>query len=61
MRHPETGYLGYKSAEEFVVDLGLQSEAVPAAYAKRLSRNLGLFLEQVAQNEQRYGNSAYFE
>lgn len=56
---PERGFLGYKNAEKFVVDLGLYSEHSPATYVKLLQRNLHLVLNNVAAVELEYGNNAY--
>lgn len=56
---PSKGFLGYKNAELFVVDLGLYSEKNPAEYVRLLKRNLQLLLNKVAAVERKYGSKAY--
>ncbi len=59
--NPSTGYLGYTSAETFVQDLGLLTERTPSDYAALLTRNIGLVLDKVRENEARYGSSIYLD
>ncbi len=59
LENPSCGFLGYTTAETFVVDLGLYFEIAPATYAERLRQNLKLLLDQVAKNEAKYGDKAY--
>ncbi|SJM94296.1 conserved hypothetical protein [Crenothrix polyspora] len=59
LNNPARGFLGYKNAESFVVDLGLYSELKPAEYVRLLKRNLLLLLKNVAAVERKYGNQAY--
>jgi hypothetical protein len=56
---PSKGFLSYKNAETFVVDLGLYSGLKPAEYAVILKQNLRLLLNQVAKVERQFGNKAY--
>ena len=57
--NPESGFLSYTNAEQFVVDLGLYSELKPTEYVERLKRNLRLVLEHVAAIESKYDKAAY--
>ncbi|WP_394751944.1 hypothetical protein [Crenothrix sp.] len=57
--NPAKGFLGYKNAEAFVVDLGLYGELKPAEYVALLKRNIGLLLNQVAIVEKKLSNKAY--
>jgi hypothetical protein len=59
LENPASGYLGYTSAETFVVDLGLYSQLKPADYVERLKRNLKLVLKKVRDTEARYGAATY--
>lgn len=61
LKNPSRGFIGYTNAEQFVVDLGLTTEATPAQYVQRLSRNIGLLLDRVRANESRFGAAAYFD
>jgi hypothetical protein len=56
---PEKGLLGYKDAENFVVDLGLDIEMKPAAYLALLRRNIAKVLDRVRQNEQQFGDGVF--
>jgi hypothetical protein len=56
---PSKGFLGYKNAEAFVVDLGLYDGLKPAQYLAILKQNLRLLLNQVANVERQFGNKAY--
>jgi hypothetical protein len=58
--NPSNGFLGYKNAELFVVDLGLYSEHTPTEYVALLKRNLGLLLKQVAQNRRKFGDKRVY-
>jgi hypothetical protein len=56
---PSKGFLGYKNAETFVVDLGLYDNLKPTEYVAILKQNLRLLLNQVANVERQFGNKAY--
>jgi hypothetical protein len=55
LANPAKGFMGYKNAELFVVDLGLCSELKPAEYVRLLKRNLQLLLNHVAAAKSKYG------
>lgn len=57
--NPARGFLGYKNAEAFVVDLGLYDDLKPSEYVAILKRNLRLLLNQVAKVERQVNNDAY--
>ena len=61
LKNPASGYLGYTSAEAFVMDLGLTSELAPAVYVERLRRNIDLLLARVHEVEKKYGSQAYLD
>ncbi len=61
LNNPASGYLGYTSAERFLVDLGLYTQLDPGTYVERMKRNLKLFLDRVAAVEAQRGSAAYFD
>lgn len=61
LKNPAKGYLGYTSAEEFVVDLGLYAEISPKSYVERLIRNMDLLMKSVEQNRAKYGDMAFLD
>jgi hypothetical protein len=60
LKNPAKGYLGYKDAKAFLVDLGLYSEFSSAVYVKLLTRNLALLLNRVKEVETKYGVKATY-
>ena len=56
---PESGLLGYNNAENFVVDLGLDTELKPANYLALLRRNVAAVLDRVRENQTRFGDRAF--
>jgi hypothetical protein len=57
LNNPARGFLGYKNAETFVVDLGLYSEFPPAEYIRMLKRNIQILLGKVSATERQYGSA----
>lgn len=55
---PSRGFLGYKDAKVFVVDLGLY-DGRDAEYVSLLRRNLKLLLDRVTQVNRDFGRDAY--
>jgi hypothetical protein len=56
---PESAMLGYNNAENFVVDLGLDTAMKPANYLALLRRNVAAVLDRVHENQTRFGDRAF--
>jgi hypothetical protein len=61
LQNPAGGFLGYNSAETFIVDLGLYFELSPATNVPRIKRNLGLLLNRVQESKAKYGAAAFLD
>ena len=61
LQNPSTPFLGYTDPKKFVVDMGMYFLNSPEKYVSALKDNIGLLLQQVNDNESRYGNDAYFQ
>lgn len=60
LQNPALGFLGYKDAKAFVVDLGLYFDMTPERYVGALKDNLTILLNRVKESEKQYGSQAYF-
>lgn len=54
-------YLGYTNPENFILDLGLYYRKTPKEYLSALRNNFNLVLNAVHENEEKYGESVYFQ
>ena len=60
LEYPSQPFLGYTSPEKIIVDMGMYFLKSPAAYLSAIKANIKILLNEVQNNENRYGANAYF-